>query len=489
MLLVILSSLLTSLSMPGFLWGGIIWFSLIPLFKAMENKKVWVTTLYAFLYFFVQTFITLYWVIPVLTKNLPEFFGRFSSQTGFFIFLLLCILEASPFLFFGFMYGFFYKRFRKGTLSALFTASIYVISEYIRSLGDIGFTGGRLSDALFKDIGLLQLLPFFGTLGLTFVIVLVNYFLYSSLKSGKKFVVSFFITIGAIYMINNVISNLLPTEMGNIPIVVVQTNVDQNVKYNISSEETLKDIQTLISTTPEYLHIFPEAVFPQEDIRHSKIGLAIEKLSLNKPLILGFPSFNGASYNSAYLFEKGKIKNRYDKIKLFPFVETLPYPKIFKKFKFLKGVSYFSPGKSFKPFAPDGYPEIGVQICFESYFSEISRKLVKNGAKAIVTITNDGWYDFNTALWQHFAKSVFRAVETRRYVVQVSNKGISGVIDKYGRITSILPIREEKWKILYISSSKNETIYTKFGDWFILVAGFFALVIPVSFRKRKPTFK
>lgn len=483
MIFIIFSSILTSLAMPGFLWGGFIWFSLIFLFKGLEKKNFLLSAIYSFTFYYIFSFISLFWVIPVLTKNLPDFFGNFNSFTGFGVFLLLCLIESLPFLIFGALYGYFVPKIKGKIPKALYVASIYSISEYIRGIGDLGFTGGRLSDALFKDVGIIQIVSIFGTIGLTFLIVFFNFMIYLNIKNLNKFLIKTSISISFIYLFNSFILAILPLNTSNIPIVAVQTNYDQLVKYSKPNKEILKDIENIIKDTPNYLHVFPEATFPSEDVRFSKIEDELKKISINKPLIIGFPiAEESKDFNSAVVYANGENIGRYDKIKLFPFVEFLPYSKIFKKFSFLKGVLYFTPGKEEKFFEIPNYPKLGIQICFESYFPEISRKLSLKGAEFIINITNDGWYDYDTALWQHFSKSVFRAIENRRYVVQVSNKGITGVIDKFGRINQILPIRKEGYAIFNIEPNNKKTIYTIFGDWFIFVSLFLALLIPIYFK-------
>ncbi|RDI92805.1 apolipoprotein N-acyltransferase [Thermosipho africanus Ob7] len=480
MIFAIISSILTALSMPGFLWGGIVWFSLIFLFKSMENRKL--SFLYAFLYEYLLTFISLYWVIPILTKNLPEFFGKFSSVTGFFVYLLLCLVEAIPFLLFGALYGYFIDRIKGDIPKALFVSSAFTFSEFLRGIGELGFTGIRLSDALYKDIGIIQIASITGTLGIVFLIVLINYILY--IKKSKIQVI--IITISFIYLANWIVSTNLPLNSANVPIVAVQTNYEQQIKYTSKSEKIMYNIENLIANTPNnYLHILPEAVFATEDIRNSQLEEKLKNISKRKPIILGFPTYDSQPKNSTLVYANGNLVGKYDKIKLFPFVEFLPYEKIFKKFEFLKGVAYFTPGNEFKTFKIDGFPEFGIQICFESYFPEISRNLSNNGAKVLFVITNDGWYKHDTALWQHFSKIVFRAIENQRYVVQVSNTGISGVVDNFGRIQKILPLRNKTTGILNISAKNSRTFYQKFGDWFSILSILLTLLIPLLYKDRR----
>jgi len=49
---IVMSSLLTTLSMPGYLFGGIVFFSLIPLFFALEKKGPILSAISGFSIFF-----------------------------------------------------------------------------------------------------------------------------------------------------------------------------------------------------------------------------------------------------------------------------------------------------------------------------------------------------------------------------------------------------------------------------------------------------
>jgi apolipoprotein N-acyltransferase len=72
-------------------------------------------------------------------------------------------------------------------------------------------------------------------------------------------------------------------------------------------------------------------------------------------------------------------------------------------------------------------------ICFEDLFPSLPRRFVKEGAQWLVVITNDAWFGRSAASLQHLQASVFRAVESRVWVVRAANTGWSGFIDPSGR--------------------------------------------------------
>lgn len=483
---IVMSSLLTTLSMPGYLFGGIVFFSLIPLFFALEKKGPILSAIVAFLYFFTFSFVNFHYLINTLTTGLPELFGRFNATTGFLVFILFCILEALPFLLFGFLYGLWTEKVRFRVLEPIFVASIYVISEYLRGIGELGFTGGRLSDALYNFKGLLQLLPFTGTLGLVFLIVIINYEGYKLIRANKNNYVFILALITLVLFVNGMVESFIPKNVGDKPVVLAQTNMPQKIKYSYDSNTIVNYLEKNFSNSPDFLTIFPEGVFPGTDIRNSDIERKLLESFKNRTLVIGFPTLVGTdAFNSAVIYSDGKFFDKYDKVQLFPFVENLPYKGIFGRLSFLRGMYYFSPGE-LKTFDIKGYGKVGFQICFESFFPYISRKLSKD-AGFLVVITNDGWYDSKIPLIQHFTQAIFRAVETRRNVVQVSNTGISGVVDKYGNYIT-LPDNKTTWGIFYVESNDAVTFYAKYGDYMVIISLLITIIVGLTAKKRKAIF-
>ena len=72
-------------------------------------------------------------------------------------------------------------------------------------------------------------------------------------------------------------------------------------------------------------------------------------------------------------------------------------------------------------------------ICFEDIFGDICRIFILNGADFLINTTNDYWSRSLKSQIQHFAISVFRAVENRRYLVRAANTGVTAVVDAWGR--------------------------------------------------------
>ena len=188
-------------------------------------------------------------------------------------------------------------------------------------------------------------------------------------------------------------------------------------------------------------------------------------------------------YNSAYLLSpEGEIKGKYNKVHLVPYGEFVPLRTVFPFInKLTAGMGDFTAGSGYYPLTM-GDKKIGVLICYEGILPSAAREYKKKGSQLLVNITNDAWFGATSAPFQHFSMAVFRAVETRFYLVRAANTGVSAIVDPRGEIvagTNIFERAAIKGKVKY---SNIQTIYAEYGDIVVLVCCllvlfFFAFVI------------
>jgi apolipoprotein N-acyltransferase len=175
-------------------------------------------------------------------------------------------------------------------------------------------------------------------------------------------------------------------------------------------------------------------------------------------------------YNSAILIaEDGEITSSYDKVHLVPFGEYLPLSKYLTKFNFLKILANdhgLSKGKSYDPIStPLG--QARVLICYEIIFSsEVMRSETR--PNFIINLSNDAWFDNNSGPYQHFLNAKFRSVENGLPVIRSSNKGISAIIDPYGRVIKRLSLNEEGSIYSRLPEKIPETIYLRYENFIVL---------------------
>jgi len=174
---------------------------------------------------------------------------------------------------------------------------------------------------------------------------------------------------------------------------------------------------------------------------------------------------------------------QYDKIYLLPFGESVPAPlrAIVPAF-----VGSFSYGSEYD-LLPLGDAKAGVMICFESHFGELSREYVRNGADVLIEMTNDGYLGPTPVLRQHLANAVFRAVETNRPVLRVTNVGVTAYINENGKVLDAAPVYQEDTRVWSVSKSDgSQTFYVRYGDWFAWLCSIVTLLaLGFSWKKKK----
>ncbi len=190
-------------------------------------------------------------------------------------------------------------------------------------------------------------------------------------------------------------------------------------------------------------------------------------------------------YNSAVMVdEKGEKVAQFDKIHLLPFGEFIPLPKFLADYV-PPVVGNFTFGKEFD-ILNFGDAKAGVMICFESHFPSLSREYANREADILIELTNDGYLGNTPVLRQHLANAVFRAVETNRPVLRVTNVGITAYINERGEVIEPTNGYTEDTRIWTISKSDGgKTFYVKYGDWVAWLCSSVTLVLLLFGKLRK----
>jgi len=133
---------------------------------------------------------------------------------------------------------------------------------------------------------------------------------------------------------------------------------------------------------------------------------------------------------------------------------------------------------------------IGLSICHEVVHPDLTRASVRDGAELLVNIANDGWLDGDYAFAgrQHLAMAVFRAVESRRFLVRAATTGNSAIIDPYGRILTSQSPDTAGVITAQVSGSRMLTPYVRAGDLFAVACvliGLTTLPWPARIRRRR----
>jgi len=192
---------------------------------------------------------------------------------------------------------------------------------------------------------------------------------------------------------------------------------------------------------------------------------------------------DGGWTNSAYLVDPSGVSEvRYDKLRLVPFGEYVP---VWARFAFatslVREVGSFAPGEA--TVVLPGPAPTGVAICYEVAFGGLAADAVRDGARLLVSLTNDAWYGFSWAPRQHLALARLRAVETRRWLARAALTGISACIDPAGGLHAVQPVGASGFELCEVVPSALRTPRVRFGDWWLLPC---ALLLLVAVARHRP---
>jgi apolipoprotein N-acyltransferase len=283
-----------------------------------------------------------------------------------------------------------------------------------------------------------------------------------------------------------------------IRVAVVQGNVAQDEKWNPALRDEI--IGRYISMTRQATAqgatfiIWPESSFPvyfEEDLR----GHLVRRLAreTGATLLIGSDqiervrpdaspdALDNRLYNAAFLVKPdGSLGPVYRKMHLVPFGEYVPMQRLlFFVGPIVDAVSNFTPGD--RPvLLPVGDRLVSTAICYEVIYGSLIRRFVRDGSELLTTITNDAWYGWSSAAYQHWDQAAMRAIENGRYLARAANTGVSGFVDPYGRVLQKSKLFEQAVLVGDVRLSRARTLYTSCGDliaWLSLAFSAGALMI------------
>jgi apolipoprotein N-acyltransferase len=388
----------------------------------------------------------------------------------------------------------------------------WTANEWLRGhLGDVAFPWMQLGDTLTGFPWLIGAADVVGSRGMSFWLALVNGLIavcWMAYRARRRDRAAASLTRPAVTL---VLVLAVPTayslarwwtlEMRPVARVgVVQPNVPEDIKLQptLAIDSAQRATATLAGAwdggaADLDLVILPESALPayidpietrgwpgRPDLEAWVAALAV---GVEAPVLYGalggvdHPDGRWDYFNSAFLVsETGERKGRYDKRFLVPVVERVPFlnPRWFGGLSYLGGFGVGEWGRSYEvPVESAGAGEtaaFGVMICYESIFSPLARHYRAAGADFLVNITNDAWFgreawwSRSSALWQHPAHLVMRAIETRVGIARSANTGVSELVDPLGRVTHATPLFEPAAFTGQVMTTDSRTVYVRFGD-------------------------
>tara|TARA_B100000886_G_scaffold235340_1_gene164697 strand:- start:3628 stop:5169 length:1542 start_codon:yes stop_codon:yes gene_type:complete len=479
---------LSSFSLPPYNFFFINFFifpSLFYIFFKNLNQNLLSNFLIGWLYGFGYFLSSLYWI-----SNSLKFDENFENL----IILTILIIPILLSLFYGlFSYSLKFFNFDMNFSSILiFSLSLSVV-EYLRGTIFGGFPWNLISFSIIELTSSLQILSLIGTYSLN-LLVITFYCLPIIIFFNTRKIIKFTTLLLAllIFFINfhyghNRIDQIEQTEKKLIspPIKLISPNfnierffVEEPIDYKI--DELIKISYPL---NKDFLLIYPEGITNTDELNRlkSNINEISDQLTDNSKIIIGITSYDGDKIlNSLALYNKEfVIKDKYDKNKLVPFGEFVPFEKFLRKFglkKITYGYKSFSSSKERNIINVNSVSILPL-ICYEIIFSG-QLNLDKSDYDFILNISEDGWFGDSIGPIQHFSHSVFRSIEEGKDVLRVANNGITAHINSNGKIIKKLNTTEKGSIEINSVSKVFSTFFSIHGNkiFFCLVFFYISLI-------------
>ncbi len=461
-LLSLISGILTAFAMPGFGAFPLIFLSLVPLFFVLDKRGgFWPGFVFGGAFFAIN----LRWIV-----TLARFYPIVIAGA-----ILLTIYFAIGY---GILGAALTWRMRSRIPTWLLLApALFMLAEYLRTLGVLGIGFSTLYQALYRVPWMIQSASVFGPWFISGIVVAINGSLYLLVRKKD---LRFAFLAGGLLILLTAFAILPQPIQGteSLRVAIVSSKVLQEVKLDARNQDDLlarylRLADEALDTNPDLI-VFPESILPAYILQDELLKDSFASLARQgeTQVLLGTGVYRDRKiYNAVALFSAtGELVGTYEMVRPVPFGEYIPGRSLLESLGLGSWAKSFLPldlsrGDSYIPLA-----EFGTPICFESTFPTPSRKLTQNGAQALITVTNDAWFDESSELAAHFSCAVFRAIENRRWVIQSANGGISGIISPAGHIVGFL--NTEGIVSGEIQLRTETSLYTHWGNWILLlVAG------------------
>ena len=452
------------------------WVSLVPLFWALGQETSWRGFFYGWLMGIVTTLVGFYWLNYTISL-----FGGFPYGLSVLIFAGFGLCAGLPFAIFAALV----RRYGFGFMS-LFPPLFWVALEFWFPV----LFPWHLANSQSQFLTLIQSADLIGPYGTSFLLVWANAIIARSIVSprgARKACVQAAVVLATLVMIALLYGHWRLQAVAeeiraarSLAVAAVQGSVDIAKKWNISFlESNLESYRQLSQNTQgATLVVWPESAV-ENWVSESIVQLPPTVMPALPPdtkyLIFGARSFRGdparpdvKAFNSAFLVDStGRVLDHYHKQVLLAFGEYIPFSDLLAILPGVPALQGFTAGAEPRTLdLPEGV-RIGTLICYEDLMPFLARAFVaEKKANLLLNLTNDAWFGDTVAPWQHARLAQWRAIETRRTLVRVTNTGLTTAINAQGEMLETLPLFSMGVLKLKAEILESETFYVRFGDWF-----------------------
>ena len=476
--------------------------------------------------FFFINFLTLpillYILINYINQKLSFFLIGWIFGTGYFISNLYWITNSLTFdenlkiiipfaimlipTFLGLFYGlitYFCSFFDlKNKFSSILIFSLFFGTvEYLRGFIFGGFPWNLIVFSLSNNLYSLQILSYIGTYSLNllsitiFLLPIVIFFQCGNFQKSAILILGFVLVLINIGHGNFSLKKFKRINNENLNSVIRIVSPNIAIERFLTIQDPELSITELIdlsepNNSEKLIFIFPEGVIPNINLNELELfkKLFSKKYNINHKIVLGINnSVENKIFNSMILINNNaEVISKYNKNKLVPFGEFLPFENFFRRIglkKVTQGYQSFSSDNERKILSINQLKFLPL-ICYEIIYSG-KINLYKEDYDFILNISEDGWFGKSIGPAQHLSHSIFRSIEEGKNVFRSTNNGVSAHINPKGQI--INQIKEKGFFDVSSIKRVKKTFFAENGNkiFFYFVLFYITLIMFLKIRENK----
>ena len=442
---------------------------------------------------------SLYWVAISLT-----FDQSFKSLIPVTIILLPAFLA----IFYGLMTYLFSIFYSKNVVSSFLIFSIlFGIIEFFRGFVLTGFPWNLISFSFSNSIYFIQILSIIGTY--SFNLICISLFTAPALfilrNSREEIIVCFlFILVSAAFLIFGKIKdnnfNSLESVKNSYTIKAISSNISIDRFY--SKQDELKIINEIIELSAPTkvgptIFLWPEGIISDSYLRDMDIyqNLFLKNFGEHDLIIMGLNSVETKNDNNLFFNTMAIFNNKldlianYNKVNLVPFGEFIPFKNILSLMGLKTVTSNYQSFSSGETRIPLNIKNSKIDlnllplICYEIIYSgKLSRN---NNFDYIINISEDGWFGDSIGPKQHFSHSIFRSIESGKYIIRSANNGISAIINPMGIVEQEIEFGSTGYVEMTESKIVKPTLFMIYGNKIFLTLILIYIFLIFSFNRIK----